>query len=229
MNYYKNKLKEKVDIIFNSKGLETLELNDSLFVGISDGLYEIVWSFNQDRIITLVKLDHIVGVQNGLYRVETPFGNSKTLYSSQIIEFKISEERDFKLNKILNIDDKPYICKKRIKMLTEQEKKVRKHKKELNSLRNKLSGYSLIWFESLSEKKKYDLLFEWKRYKYSNDITKPEVRYVNRRLFGKKIKEKVIDYPASLKHFIKSKIGRGKWAVRVSELRNSTIDILLKD
>lgn len=114
-------------------------------------------------------------------------------------------------------------------MLTEQEKKVRKHKKELNSLRNKLSGYSLIWFESLSEKKKYDLLFEWKRYKYSNDITKPEVRYVNRRLFGKKIKEKVIDYPASLKHFIKSKIGRGKWAVKVSELRNSAIDILLKD
>ena len=45
--------------------------------------------------------------------------------------------------------------------MLEKERKKRKHKKELKSLRNKM-GKNIIWFESLSPKKQYDVLFLWK-------------------------------------------------------------------
>lgn len=111
------------------------------------------------------------------------------------------------------------------KLLTEEEKKKRKHQKELKSFRNKMTGSNLIWFDSLSEKKQSDLLFEWKFEKYHNKLEKPSVKYIKNRYFGQK--EKNIEYPSNIKHFIKSRLGRGKYSVRLSELRNTTIDILL--
>lgn len=114
-------------------------------------------------------------------------------------------------------------------MLTDSEKKKRQHQKELKSLRNKMNGYNLIWFDSLSDKKKWDLLFEWKFHKYHNDLKKPDVTFVNKWLFGKRRKVKQINYPANLKHFLKERMGRGKYSVRVSEVRNSVIDILLNN
>ncbi len=228
MDYYKNKLKEKVNIIFNSKGIKNdLEIKDSLFKGVTLGKYEIVWDIINDNILSLIKIDKEVKVFNGLY-----YFGSKTLHSSQFIEFNIQEEREFKLNKVLNINDNLYICKnydKMNKLLTEEEKKKRQHLKELKSLRNKMTGSKLIWFDSLSEKKKWDLLFEWKLEKYNNKLEKPEVRYIKRRVFGKVVKQKNIDYPSSLKHFTKSKIGRGKWRIDKSEYRNTAIDILLNN
>jgi hypothetical protein len=47
----------------------------------------------------LLKLTGDVKVENGKYLVS---GCSKYLFSSQYIEFKKYEERDFKINKILN-------------------------------------------------------------------------------------------------------------------------------
>lgn len=50
MEFYKNKLKEKVDLIFKNKGLENnLVLKDSLFIGIKPGKYEIVWDIKQEN------------------------------------------------------------------------------------------------------------------------------------------------------------------------------------
>lgn len=121
-----------------------------------------------------------------------------------------------------------YICKNynnMSKLLTEEEKKKRQHQKELKSFRNKMTGSNLIWFDSLSEKRQFDLLFEWKFEKYHNNLEKPSVKYIKKRYFGQK--EKNIEYPSSIKHFIKSRLGRGKYSVRLSELRNTTIDILL--
>ena len=41
------------------------------------------------------------------------------------------------------------------------------------------------------------------------------------------VKEKVITYPANLKHFIKSSRLRNKYYVDISDIRNTSIDILL--
>jgi hypothetical protein len=111
-------------------------------------------------------------------------------------------------------------------MTPEQRKK--KHLKELNSLKNKLTGKSLVWFDSLGKKKQWDLLFEWKQEKFHNKLSKPEVKYFKRR------RRKLVMYPASLKHFIREKMGAdgcgwGKWRVNKSAYRNSAIDILIGD
>ena len=96
MDYYKNKLKEKVNIIFNSRGIKNdLEIKDSLFKGVTPGKYEIVWDIRNDNILSLIKIDKEVKVFNGLY-----YFGSKTLHSSQFIEFNIQEERDEKIKKL---------------------------------------------------------------------------------------------------------------------------------
>lgn len=88
--------------------------------------------------------------------------------------------------------------------------KQEKHIKELKSLRNKM-GSKIYWFDSLSEKKQYDILFDWKRHKYLNKLKKPEYVFFNRRVpvdpkkpYGRKkiVKDKKLVYPSSFKHFI---------------------------
>jgi UDP-glucose 4-epimerase len=96
MDYYKNKLQDKINIIFNSKGIKNnLEIKDSLFNGVTPGKYEIVWDIRNDNILSLIKIDKEVKVFNGLY-----YFGSKTLHSSQFIEFNIQEERDEKIKKL---------------------------------------------------------------------------------------------------------------------------------
>lgn len=47
-------------------------------------------------------------------------------------------------------------------IISEKKKKSNQHKKELNSLRNKM-GVNIAWFDSLNTPQKYNLLFEWKQ------------------------------------------------------------------
>jgi hypothetical protein len=108
MDYYKSKLKEKVDIILNSKGIKgDLEIKDSLFDGITPGKYEIVWDIRNNDILSVIKIDKEVKIFNGMY-----YFGSKTLKSIDFIIFDKEEERDFKINKVLNIKNSLYICKK---------------------------------------------------------------------------------------------------------------------
>jgi UDP-glucose 4-epimerase len=105
MEFYKNKLKEKVDLIFKNKGLENnLVLKDSLFIGIKPGKYEIVWDIKQENILKLEPINGEVNIESGVYHVNTGsnnFGNHwKTLYSYQYIEFSLKEERDKKIKEV---------------------------------------------------------------------------------------------------------------------------------
>jgi hypothetical protein len=112
--------------------------------------------------------------------------------------------------------------------MTELEKKKSQHEKELKSFRNRMCGSNLIWFDSLSKKRQYDLLFEWKFEKHSNKIQKPEVRFVRKRKPYRKFELiKVINYPANLKYFIREKRNQNRWRVQTSAIRNAAIDILL--
>lgn len=88
--------------------------------------------------------------------------------------------------------------------------KQEKHIKELKSFRNKM-GSKIYWFDSLSEKKQYDLLFAWKKFKYFNKLKKPEYSFFYKRVpidsnkpYGRKkiVRDKKLIYPPSLKHFL---------------------------
>ena len=110
--------------------------------------------------------------------------------------------------------------------LTDKEKKKRQHKKELKSLRNKM-GKNLVWFDSLSIAKKYDVLFLWKKEKSMNKLTVPRIRYIHYGGFGMKVK--IVEYPPNLKYFIKGLRLKLRFKVDKSVLRNSAIDLLLKE
>ena len=94
--------------------------------------------------------------------------------------------------------------------------------KEFKSFSKKMKGSNYIWFESLFYEKKYDLFYEWKRYKYNNVLIKPKKIYI------KTWPIVVVSYPPSLKHFIKSRRKLFKYSTKVSDVRNTIIDILLK-
>ncbi len=114
--------------------------------------------------------------------------------------------------------------------LTDNEKKKRQHEKELKSLRNKM-GKNLVWFDSLSKRKQYDVLFLWKKNKYKNYLKKPSTRYVKRYSYikGGYSIIKVIDYPPNLKHFISELKLKGKFRVSKSRFRDSVIDLILNE
>lgn len=111
-----------------------------------------------------------------------------------------------------------------------------KHKKELNSLRNKM-GSKIFWFDSLSEKKQYDILFAWKRHKNLNKLKKPEYitfkKYVPldpKKPYGRKklINYKKLVYPPSFKHFIKPYYESPVFQPKKTTKRDVIIDSLLK-
>ncbi len=122
-------------------------------------------------------------------------------------------------------------------MMSNKEKKRRQHEKELKSLRNKM-GPNIVWFDSLSKTKQYDILFEWKRKKQTKKNIKPE--YVEvwkrepidpKRPWGKtkRVKSLELVYPPSLKHFIISCKHDYRFTPKVQKLREATIDLLLKN
>lgn len=116
--------------------------------------------------------------------------------------------------------------------LSDKEKKRRQHEKELKSLRNKMSGQNLVWFDSLTKTKQFDLLFAWKREKNMNRKKKPVVRKVRQRVvINKKFTYKWVDvlsYPANIKYFIKKTKSVPGFRPSVTNLRQSAIDLILK-
>jgi hypothetical protein len=100
--------------------------------------------------------------------------------------------------------------------------------KEFNSFKKKMIGSNLVWFESLSNRRKWDLFYEWKRNKYYNKITEP--KKINKRIFDftkSKIKiTAMMLYPPSLKHFIRKCRNSQKYNVSKETLRDKTIDML---
>ena len=110
--------------------------------------------------------------------------------------------------------------------LTNKQKKIRKLEKELNSLKNKLDGSNLIWFNSLSKERQFDFLIEWKREKWNKrGIQKTrEIKKYNH--YTRKLKVFKI-YPVSLKHFIKDCRSTIKYKPSVSKYRDTFIESLL--
>jgi hypothetical protein len=109
MNYYKSKLIEKLDLIFRSRGIifESEIIKDNIFDDIEYGCYEIVFNASGNSVFSLIKIRSEIKVLNGKYHFD-----SKSIYSSQFITFDIQEEREFKINRLLNMDKNLYICKK---------------------------------------------------------------------------------------------------------------------
>lgn len=116
-------------------------------------------------------------------------------------------------------------------MITDKEKKNRQHRKEVNSLRNKMNGPNLVWFDSLTKESQFDLLFEWKREKKTNKLIKPEVFYKKRRVLENGVFKfklvKFIKYPPSLKHFIIKSKNKIRYRIKANRKRDAVIDILL--
>lgn len=124
---------------------------------------------------------------------------------------------------------------RRNKNTEEAQKKRKQHEKELKSFRNKM-GSNIIWFDSLSKTKQYDLLFSWKRNKFLNKRTAPEYVIVSKktpldplRPWGRKkiTKVKELRYPASLKHFIVKCKDMREYKPSVIKVRENTIDLIL--
>lgn len=90
----------------------------------------------------------------------------------------------------------------RDKQFSTRERKRRMFLKKFNSLRNKMVGKNEIWWESLSIKQRYSLVFKWDEYKKSQ-------------------------YPKSpkLKHFLGKY--KSKYKVDISTVRQLTIDKIL--
>lgn len=122
-------------------------------------------------------------------------------------------------------------------MISKKEKKRKQHEKELKSLRNKM-GSNIVWFDSLNRYQQFDFLFSWKRNKFINvNRTEPESVKIMKwvpidptRPWGRKkrVLEKQLRYPSSLKHFIKICRTDIRFRPQRENVRQTSIDILLK-
>jgi hypothetical protein len=118
-------------------------------------------------------------------------------------------------------------------MLSDKEKKRRQHGKELKSLRNKM-GKNIFWFDALNKTQQYDILFRWKKEKYSNKLKTPQKKTLLKRFGGynnggyKVLRKEIeiISYPPNFKHFIKDM--KPRFSVSVSKMRESQLKHLLK-
>ena len=116
-------------------------------------------------------------------------------------------------------------------MLTEKEKIKIKNEKKLKSFRNKM-GSNIVWFDSLTKQRQYDLLFEWQNEKYRKRfVTKPTV--VRKTVWDSiNYKRKIInvtEYPANLKHFIREVKQTRRYKSSVVKIRETAIDLILKN
>jgi hypothetical protein len=116
--------------------------------------------------------------------------------------------------------------------ISEKEAKRRQHEKELKSFRNKM-GQNIVWFDSLGRTKQFDLLFQWKREKSNNKLTKPEkvkakISQIDSRTWRRVFKwVEVTKYPPNLKHFINERKHLRMFTPSIVNIRQSTIDLLL--
>lgn len=88
----------------------------------------------------------------------------------------------------------------------------------MKSLKNKMSNH-LVWFESLSPKKQYDVLFLWKQEKRFNKLTEPVITKSRWRDFK--------NYPPNFKHFINKLKQQHNFRVNKQTLRQNAIDLIL--
>lgn len=93
-------------------------------------------------------------------------------------------------------------------------------------------GSNIVWFDSLTKQRQYDLLFEWEQEKYTKRlITKPTKQrkrvLVKDGYRYKRVWSYVTVYPANLKHFIKEV--KPRYRTKISRVREATIDLLLKN
>lgn len=93
------------------------------------------------------------------------------------------------------------------KILSKTERNRRKYKNIYNSLEKKLNGENLIWWNSLSLKAKYSLVFKWISY---------------RSLFKKKYQKE-----PKVKYFISDY--KMRYRPQLSMYRQSAIDHILKN
>jgi phage terminase large subunit GpA-like protein len=113
--------------------------------------------------------------------------------------------------------------------ISEKEAKRRQHEKELKSFRNKM-GQNIVWFDSIGRTKQFDLLFQWKREKSNNKLTKPEkVKVKTSQIDSRRIFKwvEVTKYPPNLKHFINERKNLRIFTPSIVNVRQSTIDLLL--
>lgn len=114
--------------------------------------------------------------------------------------------------------------------ISNYEKKRRQHEKELKSFRNKM-GKNIVWFDSLTKTKQYDLLFGWKKEKEYNKLQVPEKKTITQPSwmgFRRKMTKVTITlYPASLKHFIEKCKQNPNFRPSITKVRDAAIDILL--
>jgi hypothetical protein len=120
-----------------------------------------------------------------------------------------------------------YICI----MISVKEKKKRQHEKELKSFRNKM-GQNIVWFDSLSKTKQFDLLFQWKKEKKNNKLTIPEKTFVRRLQLDSSWRRttkwvEITKYPPNLKYFIQERKHSRMFTPNISNVRQATIDLLL--
>jgi hypothetical protein len=118
-------------------------------------------------------------------------------------------------------------------MISGKEKKKRQHEKELKSFRNKM-GQNIVWFDSLTRTKQFDLLFQWKREKHSNNLILPEKSFVRKLQLDSNTWRRttkwveVTKYPPNLKHFINDRKKSRMFLTNIVNIRQATIDLLLK-
>lgn len=116
---------------------------------------------------------------------------------------------------------------KSIKLLDKVTKD--KFEKELHSFKNKLHGKNLIWFESLSPRKKRGVVYQWKKYKFFRKKNNNTPRYIRTWNYTTNMGEwtRIIEYKPKLKYFLKD-IQR-TYKVSNQEIRNNTIEKLLNN
>ena len=112
-------------------------------------------------------------------------------------------------------------------MESNKSKSNKKHIKELKSFKNRL-GKNLIWFNSLSTEKQYDLLFMWKKEKWlSENGLRPKL--IVKYNFITRKREKIRNPELKLKHWIIPWRYSGRYNAAKSKIRNSTINIILNE
>lgn len=116
---------------------------------------------------------------------------------------------------------------RKISLMNDKEKKLRQHKKELNSFRNKM-GTHIVWFDALANNRQYDLLFLWKREKHNKkDITEPTKSKYE---YGNPYRlhcTTYIKYPASIKHFLETYLKDMRFQPSKVRIREASLNLIL--